>query len=1077
MLNIFCGATLFAQDKDMFEVLKSNRNTNNIFIVPDKYALTTEKNIFDSLDIKSAFDLDVLTLSRLASKIMPDFSDINKTTGVMIVKKILLDNKPKFKCFNKTLLSAGFSEDLYNTINQLKSCGVQPESIVFENPTDYLQLKMNDIALVYTEYQKYLALQGLKDSSDKFDEFEKHIKSSDFIKNSNIYISHFDSMTLQGYKIVEQLILCAKSVNIAVTKAPDTINNHIYQNDMYNTIMGIANKLNVKPTIYNCDTKTVGQFRHLEQNLFSYKPHAYKVNSSNIEIYEHLSLQEELTQIATKIIALTKQGYRYKDICVAVPSLQNNKDLIEKIFSAFNLSYYIDASQNYQQTVVYNLLNKAFNLCNRYFRKQDIIAFAKNIFVENFDSDKFEDFINKYSLQGSAFINDCDYIAKDEYYPQYLDIRKYLLKGIMPLYQVLSNPNRVSDITNKIYELLTYFDVENKINALVTEFNKTNLKLAKIFPQLLKALDETMQGLNKVLGEVELDSYSFVDILNSGLQSVTLSTVPLSCDNILVADASKSMFDRPKVLFVAGACENELPYYKQDCGIITDNEIDILSVRYQIEPSIKTINLRERFKLFNMLTSVTDKLFISYHLKNGNNKVFGASWVEQVKNMFLVPYKEEYVKLDTYTSDYNTNSFVENLACQSNAQTKLIDYIRLINDGYRFTNELQISTLKNVLKQDFDYTKLLDYDNSNKKISKNLFFDKGTLSVSQIERFYECPFKHFVDYGLKLKQKTKSELDSLNVGNILHEVVQKFVYKIKDNLAQDVESLASDLFEHIVSKQEYVNIINAPQNKMQLVSLKKEAVRLCRGITYQLQNSDFKPLYTEARFGDNGKIQSLVIEVGDLSLKVVGAVDRIDVLDNYFRIIDYKTGNCDSNINQLYYGKKLQLYVYQKVVNTNLNLKPAGNYYFPVTNKYEDENDSFESLYKLKGYTLNQDSVILGSDKNLLTKLESDLIEVKRKTPTKKQEFSYNKYSKLLTQDELLGFANYAIEMLKNAVKNINHGVINPSPLKIASDRSSCEFCPYKSICRFDEKLNNKTRHVKNNATIQNIKEAGNGTK
>jgi len=113
MINIFCGATQFAPERYMFEELKSNRDcSNNIFVVPDRYTLSTEKNIFEYLDITSAFDIDVLTLSRLASRLMPNYQVLSKSVSIMIVRKLLQDNKQKFKCFNKTLLTSGFAENI-----------------------------------------------------------------------------------------------------------------------------------------------------------------------------------------------------------------------------------------------------------------------------------------------------------------------------------------------------------------------------------------------------------------------------------------------------------------------------------------------------------------------------------------------------------------------------------------------------------------------------------------------------------------------------------------------------------------------------------------------------------------------------------------------------------------------------------------------------------------------------------------------------------------------------------------------------------------------------------------------------
>jgi ATP-dependent helicase/DNAse subunit B len=45
---------------------------------------------------------------------------------------------------------------------------------------------------------------------------------------------------------------------------------------------------------------------------------------------------------------------------------------------------------------------------------------------------------------------------------------------------------------------------------------------------------------------------------------------------------------------------------------------------------------------------------------------------------------------------------------------------------------------------------------------------------------------------------------------------------------------------------------------------------------------------------------------------------------------------------------------------------------------------------------------------------------------------------------------NYSIEICKNAISEINHNYIKPKPIKHGYMRSSCSYCPYNSICKFN---------------------------
>ena len=43
------------------------------------------------------------------------------------------------------------------------------------------------------------------------------------------------------------------------------------------------------------------------------------------------------------------------------------------------------------------------------------------------------------------------------------------------------------------------------------------------------------------------------------------------------------------------------------------------------------------------------------------------------------------------------------------------------------------------------------------QVDQSNIFTNNSTSVSQIETFYSCPYKHFARYGLRLKVKEKCE--------------------------------------------------------------------------------------------------------------------------------------------------------------------------------------------------------------------------------------------------------------------------------------------------------------------------------
>ncbi len=438
--------------------------------------------------------------------------------------------------------------------------------------------------------------------------------------------------------------------------------------------------------------------------------------------------------------------------------------------------------------------------------------------------------------------------------------------------------------------------------------------------------------------------------------------------------------------------------------------------------------------------------------------------------MFYIVTGKGKEPLEILDNDYNYFTFCEKLGGKVHAEKLLAEFLRNIEDGIRYTNENQIKSLFDVLKETKPYLdgyKNITNHQKESVIKSNLFFNKGTLSVSEIERYYNCPFKHFVDYGLKLKENRVDSFDNMQVGNFLHKVAEVFV---KENMASlpieenVLPGLVAKICDMVLDSEEFEKLKENDDNILSIISIKKEAVRMCKAINYQLEQSTFRPILTEARFDKNNKIKSLEIVVEDKKLKIVGAIDRVDVFEDYFRIIDYKTGRCDSSLKELYFGKKLQLYVYQYVTEKSLNLKPAGAYYFPVKNSFNEKEESGNYAYKLKGYTDSCEEVVLASDCGLATNLTSDILNI-----TKKKEGGYYAAAEVMEQKDILLLADYAMASLKLATKEILSGNIKASPLG-NSEREACKYCPYKSICRFDESMGDSVRTMSEKIELETIR-------
>ena len=94
-INIIAGFCSEINNSHIFELIKNRDKTkNHIIIAPDRSQFSLEQRLFDETGEKCFFDVNIISLSRLARSVISNNSRriLTKQSGVALVKKILEDN-------------------------------------------------------------------------------------------------------------------------------------------------------------------------------------------------------------------------------------------------------------------------------------------------------------------------------------------------------------------------------------------------------------------------------------------------------------------------------------------------------------------------------------------------------------------------------------------------------------------------------------------------------------------------------------------------------------------------------------------------------------------------------------------------------------------------------------------------------------------------------------------------------------------------------------------------------------------------------------------------------------------------
>lgn len=1017
-LQVVLGNNSYLLLKESLKKLRAtskNLDINNIVIVPDKLSLITEQLIFDAIGQDVFFNISVMGISKFVKNLLKSSNlnslECSNVESKLITLKAIQNTHENFKCFSKNY-NLGFVDEIYAKIQQIKSSNESIENLIDPNASVGTKLKFQDLSLIFNEYEK---IKGDKlDSGNLLAYFNLMDDNIFDLSKTNVYFLGFDSLTKQGQYTLAKIAKNAKETLIAITNPHVQNNSKIYDTTFFDSVINICkeNKIECKVTTskstFNNKTKNF-----ILNNLFSRKEKCATSNNY-LNIISCNTLMEEIDFCQKSIVYLLKSyNLKYKNIAVCAPS--NYHEILKNKLNSLQIDVYCDTK--------YSLINL------------EPILFLLNIF-------KYNGLKNtKYLL--SAIFSDFLEINKQDKNKINLILDKYvtvksakkfednleLLQKIDILEENIQEEDTVQNYIEIIKNIYQKLNLNEKTLKKSENFADLDVNLSKVYLQIEDKLKEVLDNFYVIYNQtIKIDE--FIKLLEKTLQITEISSVPSTTNQIFIGD-EKSFYYEKDYIIILGNNEGVTPIIMSDYGLISDKEILSDTIKAKLEPTTKIINKRNKFKVFEILLSAKHKCILTYHnFDDENKKCERSEMIDEL--LFLFNERQTSYSQLSINKYYNAEKVKFNLLDNKNANLFVKE-----NLGTRASTLVEqiLKNSKKLYKKPLKTPKNIDF--------KPLFFKNDKISVSLVEKYCGCPKSAFLSYVLSLNKKQTSKVEANIIGNFIHEIAEKFVKNNNlGNLSDfEINSSINKIFAELILKSDY-DIIKIDQNKYLQKLLLDESIRLAKFLNYEQSVSEFKPLYTEKYFGKNSAFSPLKISDGDKDYFVSGIVDRIDVCDDHFRIIDYKTGQTTnaSGASNLFYGKKIQLFTYSMAIMQNLNKKLFGCYYLPIRNGFSSGR---KSNYQLSGFFSNDPALICASDKNLSENGRSEILNVSLNKQKKEGQIEVKKQNNILSEQLLQKYVEYSLKMIKGVIKDVSCGFIEASPLG-----DHCKMCDYKDICR-----------------------------
>ncbi len=574
-----------------------------------------------------------------------------------------------------------------------------------------------------------------------------------------------------------------------------------------------------------------------------------------------------------------------------------------------------------------------------------------------------------------------------------------------------------------------------------------------------EACCELLEDMDACLGETVLDADRARDVVAGALAERTLGLAPPMLDQVLISSIERSRHPEVRHAWVLAFNEGVFPADPRDDAVLTRDERDALrAAGLACLASARDAVEDERLLAYIALTRPSEGLTISYAAVDDVGAAVPASpLLEDVRR--ALPHVTESDEWGDAPPLTLREAVRGRLAAERGASDgpavarRRARYAALFE---RLARDGRVAPEAARLLRGMTYTNEARHVPAARGEGQEAAW---SVSTSELKRYVECPFRHFAQHRLRLREPVRREPLARLLGNAAHQILAQAVSEAARSVAgaggltdaewddllrvahAAVRGAHDEDFERRLPREAFM--------EEGLREILRDVVAAHAGL-YRL--GGFEPLHVERAFDldDGGALPALEWRGAGVRLRLRGRIDRVDAAGEDGRrwlvVTDYKASADALNPDVLARGE-LQLLAYAEAMRQLAAREGgavvAGALFARLRAdvgalrraglRNAAAADQAAHLFRVRGWLLREALVRYGAKPRGRAPIASLVREV---TAAELEE--------RLAAVRRIGLAA-AVEYLR--------GVVAIEPLA-EGRRLVCRECPFRPVCRFEPAFN-----------------------
>lgn len=1060
------------------EIDRSRREGRRVMLlVPEQYTLQAERELIDGLDLPGLIDIDVLSPRRLHRRIherggRDPLAPLDDRGRSMAISQALNLCREELIYYQRVSTQPGLPDKVAVLLQDMQKASLTPEALLdhAQTLTGAARAKEMDLARIWAAYEGVIAGR-FADGTAQEQDVLRRLAPSGVMDGADVWVYGFDVLPQPFCQLLREAAPLVHQLTVTlIMDAKEAADGRIFLTQRRSAAM-LIDLLRERAIPYDqrylprlkTDTKAPA-LRHIEQHLFTRQEAPFTGDSACVTLHAAANPYAEAAYAAAALRRWHDAGIPWQRMAVALASPGEMDGILAVTLSAAGIPHYLARKDSALRHGLCRMLVGALRCIAGGFTQKDVLDMAKSGFSPLTDEEAWQ--LENYAVENG--INRLKWLrplTRGDH-ETIEPLRQRLIDPVQHLRDALRQARTAAQSVEAVFHLLEEVDAYGKLLQREEELLTRGMAAeAATNRQVWQIVMELLDQLYALLGDSRANMKDMARFVESGLTGAAISSLPPQPDTVMIGEAGHLMTGRIDALLMIGMQDGALSAGMD--SLMTETERRALSEAHghPVGLSLQEQQALRQSDFYRTIALPEQYLTITYSEANQDGSALRpAGLIRDVRELF--PGK---VVTGGVTADGADDAPLSPLMAIEGLALRL----RQVADGE--TNDMDPrwkealcwlwrspewgSRIRQVISS---LNARVEAGRLSEEQTRRIF-TQDTVSISRLEQFAACPYKHFVDYGLKPVKRKEFVFDPAQRGDFFHEALQKYATlasSLPDWPDVDEEEslrLMDQVLLPITAQWEDGPLTDDAMGRQLGRSYVRDVRRAAWLFTRHAKNSRFTTLGTEIVFGEEGGLPPVILTLHDgRQVALRGKIDRIDRYQGdkglYLRVIDYKSSQKDVDPTRLWYGLQLQLLLYLKAATAlREGALPAGAFYFtvrdPMVSTPEDVKAEAERLIarelRLEGVVLAETEVVDAMDAG---EKELSLGKIFNK------DGSVAATADAYDLEEMHALLQHVQKTAAQLTDRIREGCVAISP---AQDGTwcACDWCDYAAVCQLDPAL------------------------